>query len=145
MKRIALFALATLALVSAHVTPVRAEPLVLGEEQLDLVTAGYAGNYTGMLYEGDGTTQAGTFNVKINKQGKVAGTVNVDGLGKYKLSGLLAGSGFGAVLKKGKAGAGGFFANLATEGSGYRMSGTWGVSSPSGALLGGGVLTGGTR
>lgn len=145
MKRIALFALAALALVAAHITPGRAEPLVLSEERLDLVTAGYAGTYTGTLLQSDGTTRAGTFTVKIAKNNRVSGTVIVDGQGRYKLSGLVAGNGFGGTLKKGKAGVGGFFANLAAEGTGYRMSGTWGVSSPAGELLGGGVLTGGTR
>lgn len=148
MKRFVLAAFCALALLAVQAPAGRAEPVVLSEEELDLITAGYAGSYTGTLYEDDGTTQAGTFALKIAKNGKVKGTVNVTGptgRGKYKLSGLVAGAGFGGYLQKGKTPAGGFFASLAEAGTGYRVSGTWGVSSPSGALLAGGVFNGNSR
>lgn len=125
--------------------PGAAEPVRLADQELDLVAAGYAGTYVGTLYEEDGTTELGTFTVKVAKTGKVTGKVSVTRVGKYKLSGLLVGDGFGAALLKGKIPSGGFFATVTEAARGFSMSGTWGVNNATSEVIAGGVLSGATR
>jgi hypothetical protein len=142
VKRVALIPLVALALVSAQVTPGRAEPLVLGEEELDLVTAGAPGTYLGTLYASDGTTELGTFVVKVNKANKVGGTLIVNGRGKYKLFGQATQNGLGAAVKPRKGISGGFFGVFEALGNGYALSGTWGLQNSQGQILASGVFNG---